>query len=78
MPNGDNAMAQAVYLAQLFAARGNCNCKACQLLRKVSDDMTDELLAGASPGGPAKRKGKARAPVAQPTTEDLLNLGGEQ
>lgn len=38
-------IAQAVYLAQLQAAKGTCNCPACQLLRKATDAMTQEMLA---------------------------------
>ena len=51
MPNGtDNELAQAVYLAQLFAARNTCKCKACRLLRQASDSMMDQMLAGKSKG----------------------------
>ena len=32
-------MAQAVYIAQLFAAKGTCKCPACRALRTASDAM---------------------------------------
>ncbi len=43
-------VAQAVYLAQLQAAKGSCKCKCCELLRRATDAMTDSLLAGDNPG----------------------------
>jgi len=78
MPNGDNSMAQAIYLAQLFAARGTCKCKACQLLRKVSDDMTDEMLGAAAPTGAKKKQGKVKIPGVDLSPQDLINIGDEQ
>jgi hypothetical protein len=50
MPNGDADLAQGVYAAQLFAARGTCNCMACQLLRNVADKMAAQILKGATGG----------------------------
>lgn len=50
MPNGDSELAQGVYAAQLFAARGTCDCTACQLLRSVADRMAAQILKG-TPGG---------------------------
>jgi len=45
MPNGKgDIMAQAVYLAQLEAARGNCKCKTCRILRKATKMMTEQFL----------------------------------
>jgi len=44
MPNGKSQYAQAVYLAQLQACKGSCKCKACELLRKAADAMTEETL----------------------------------
>jgi len=51
MPDGKSQYAQAVYLAQLQACKGNCKCRACQLLRKAADAMTEETLNPA-PGNP--------------------------
>ncbi len=55
MPNGrSDIMAQAVYLAQLEAARGQCKCRTCQILRKANKAMTDQFLGKTSenPGNP--------------------------
>ncbi len=41
-------MAQAVYLAQLEAARGQCKCRTCQILRKANKAMTDQFLGKVS------------------------------
>ena len=41
-------MAQAVYLAQLEAARGTCKCRTCQILRKANKAMTDQFLGKVS------------------------------
>lgn len=46
MPNGKHEGAQYLYLAQIQAAKGKCQCNSCKLLRKASDAMTEELLAG--------------------------------
>ncbi len=43
--------AQYLYLAQLDAQKGSCNCKACQLLRKSNDAMVADALAPAAPAG---------------------------
>lgn len=49
-------MAQAVYLAQLESAKGDCQCRTCQILRKASQAMTDQFLAGnlTNPGSKAE------------------------
>lgn len=57
MPNGrSDIMAQAVYLAQLEAARGQCKCRTCLILRKANRAMTDQFLGKTSenPGGLAQ------------------------
>ena len=41
---GNQKVAQGVLLAQLEAAKGTCQCKCCQLLRSVSDEMTKQFL----------------------------------
>jgi len=53
MPDGKSQYAQAIYLAQLQACKGTCKCRACQLLRKAADAMTEETLnpAPGNPGG---------------------------
>jgi len=45
-------MAQAVYLAQLEAAKGSCKCATCRILRKATKAMTEQFLGG-SEGNPA-------------------------
>lgn len=47
MPDGDDGLAKSVYLAQMFAQRGTCQCEACQLLRKATDGMISQVLGGA-------------------------------
>lgn len=61
MPDGDQNLAQAFYLAQLYAARGTCKCKACQLLRKVSEEMTEQMIG--SSGGTRTRGGRGKTSV---------------
>lgn len=39
-------VAQAVYMAQIEAAKGECDCKVCQLMRQVNEAMTQTVLAG--------------------------------
>ena len=47
MPNGKNdTVAQAIYLAQLEAQKGECDCRTCELLRRATGQMTDSFLAG--------------------------------
>jgi hypothetical protein len=68
MPNGDADLAQGVYAAQLFAARGSCNCTACQLLRTVADRMAQQILKGATAmpaAGPDKALQQALAGLTQ-------------
>ncbi|MBA7622119.1 hypothetical protein ES703_29490 [subsurface metagenome] len=51
MPNGKSQYAQAIYMAQLQACKGKCQCNSCQLLRKAADAMTEETL-NPTPGNP--------------------------
>jgi len=37
---------QAFFAALLQANRGDCDCKTCQILRKMGDDMTSQFLEG--------------------------------
>ena len=77
--DGDNTtMAQAVYLAQLFAARNTCTCEACRLLRKASEDMTAAML-GETPNRAARRRAGSKGKAA-PQTElyDLPGGGARQ
>lgn len=43
-PSPDQGMARFVTAALLEAAKGSCDCPTCQLLRKVTESMTQELL----------------------------------
>jgi len=52
-------VAQYVYLAQLQAAKGTCKCKACELLRRGADAMTDSVLAQPAGGGGLTADGAA-------------------
>jgi microcystin-dependent protein len=71
MPDGDNTLAQIVYLANNFAQRGTCQCQACQLLRKATDMMTAQVL-GAANFGPGQNSLADVAKVlgAQPETRE--------
>lgn len=40
----NEAMAQAVYMAQVEANKGECDCKVCQILRKGNDAMVSQFL----------------------------------
>ena len=42
--NRGDIMAQTVFVAQIEAAKGKCDCKVCQLLRKGADSASDSLL----------------------------------
>lgn len=50
MPKEDQGLAQAIYLANMFAQRGTCQCTACQLLRKSTDGMIKQVLGNTGPG----------------------------
>ena len=43
-PSPDQGMARFVTAALLEAAKGTCDCPSCQLLRRVTESMTQELL----------------------------------
>jgi hypothetical protein len=53
MPDGDTKLAQSIYLANMFAQRGTCQCTACKLLRQATDGMISQVLGNpaAGPGG---------------------------
>jgi hypothetical protein len=51
MPDGDQGLAQSIYLANLFAAKGTCQCEACQLLRNSTDGMIKQVLGKSTTGG---------------------------
>ncbi len=44
MDGRNDTMAQAVFLAQLQAAKNNCQCSTCKILRRASDMMTASFL----------------------------------
>ena len=78
MPDGKSQNAQAVYLAQLQACKGNCQCNSCQLLRKAADAMTEETLnpAPSNPGNVEDAFAALRAAGYDVT--GLSREGGEQ
>jgi hypothetical protein len=49
MPDGDQKLAQSIYLANMFAQRGTCQCRACQLLRQSTDEMINQVLGKLPP-----------------------------
>jgi len=76
MPNGkSDIMAQAVYLAQLEAARGNCKCNACRILRKASRTMTEQFLGGSGENPPGVEEAMKAVQEARP---EVLTLGDEE
>ena len=56
-----NAAAQYLYLAQLYAQKGACKCKSCELLRRCSDAMIDQALQPAGTGAQGVPAGVAEA-----------------
>ena len=44
MAGNQDTMAQAVFLAQLEAAKGTCKCNTCRILRRASTMMTAQFL----------------------------------
>jgi hypothetical protein len=66
MPNGDTQLAQSIYLANMFAQRGTCQCEACKLLRQATDGMIAQVL------------GKGGAGPGIPTADIMRTLGGSQ
>jgi hypothetical protein len=42
-------IARAVYMAQLAAAQGNCQCSTCKILRKVNGQMVGAFLQTPTP-----------------------------
>ena len=75
MPNGRDTMAQAVYLAQLEAARGDCKCNTCRILRKASRAMTQAFLnpQGVNPSGV-----KEATELAQSDNSEIISLAEEE
>lgn len=62
MPNGkSDIMAQAVYLAQLEAAKGNCKCATCRILRKATRAMTEQFLGSAEVVNPGVKEAGVEA-----------------
>lgn len=75
MPNGkSDIMAQAVYLAQLEAAKGNCKCATCRILRKATRAMTEQFLG---PPGPNPPEVKESSEAAQAVSGEVITLGEE-
>uniref|UniRef100_A0A6H1ZV14 Uncharacterized protein n=1 Tax=viral metagenome TaxID=1070528 RepID=A0A6H1ZV14_9ZZZZ len=76
MPNGKNdVMAQAVYLAQLEAAKNNCKCNTCRILRKATKTMTEQFLG--SPGEDSPGVGEALKAAGVPAA-GVIDLGDEE
>lgn len=76
MPSGKNdIMAQAVYLAQLEAAKGNCKCATCQILRKATRAMTEQFLGGTGEANPGST---ANTDSAVDEASNVFNLGEEE
>jgi hypothetical protein len=67
--SGSDIMAQAVFLAQLKAAQGKCECEVCRILRKATDQMAMAFL-----GGPAQ-PARPPAPAAETVHLDLAEGG---
>lgn len=56
MEKHTDGLAQAFYLAQLQACKGDCECEACKLLRQATDEMTKLVLAKVPIPRPERRK----------------------
>ena len=78
MPDGRAQYAQAVYMAQLQACKGNCKCRSCQLLRKAADHMTEETL-NPTPGTPQSiEEAMSVLTAAGYNVTNLPRVGGEE
>lgn len=44
IPIGGDKLARATMAALLASQKGDCNCKACQILRSVAEEMTKEFV----------------------------------
>ena len=76
MPNGkSDIMAQAVYLAQLEAAKNSCKCTTCRILRKATKSMTEQFLGSTGTGTPGATEASKAAPV---PLADLINVDEEE
>jgi hypothetical protein len=76
MPDGDTGLAQAIYLANMFAQRGSCQCKACQLLRQSTDGMISQVLGKGStdnpiPGADALKQAMAMGRAVDPLGQEV-------
>ena len=65
MPNGRDTMAQAVYLAQLQACKGKCQCNVCQILRKAADQMSEDFLNPSGSELPGIKEAKSMVKAAR-------------
>jgi hypothetical protein len=75
LTGGDTTLAQAVYLANLFAQKGTCNCTACQLLRKSTEGMIAQVLGGLG-GGPQVGLDEAARQILK--TPPVTELDGQE
>lgn len=76
MPDVESGLAQAFYLANMFAQKGTCNCEACQLLRQCTDGMIKQALGGITPGaGPGiqevMKAAQAGADLKEPSSQEV-------
>ncbi len=69
MDGNQDTMAQAVFLAQLEAAKGVCKCSTCRILRRASTIMTAQFLK--EPGA------AANPPQREAGVQDLISLPEE-
>jgi hypothetical protein len=69
-----DVIAQAVYLAQLQAAKGSCKCKCCELLRKATDAMTEQMLNPQPESSVMTNQGRELINKAMKATEGLENV----
>ena len=72
MPDeGQQIFAQFVLQAQIQAAKNQCKCITCQLLRKASDLIAAQLLQTQIAKPPA---GASAGPELSPTEEEIIEL----
>ncbi len=69
MAGSKESLAEGVYIAQLFAAKGTCKCAACRALRLANDRMITSFVTPAPATTPTS---------VEATFTDPLQLGAEE
>lgn len=68
-------MAQGIYLAQVAAAKGNCKCECCRIIRRITKTMTEQFLSG-DQGNPGDNPAGPSAVAKE--FQDIIKVGGAE